>query len=98
MIKAINMKNILDNIKSFFIGAFDMKRKSVSILNTEANNEMDNFLLICFADNLGIPLPISYYTLELLPYLEEDMDRWVGRMAERKDIWLEKFGEYDMDP
>lgn len=92
------MNKIMENIKLFFKGATDYKGKSTAMLEKEANDEMDNFILICFADNLGIPLPISYYTLELLPYLAEDIERWSGRMMDRKNIWMEKWGDYDMDP
>lgn len=92
------IKNFLNDMRLFFKGATDFRRKSTAILEKEANDEMDNFILLCFSDNLGIPLPISYYTLELLPYLEEDLERWSVRMMDRKSIWLEKFGDYDMDP
>ena len=60
-------------MKEFFGAATDFNRKSRSMLDKEAVDQMDDFMLICFADNLGIPIPTSYYTLELLPYLAEDL-------------------------
>ena len=39
-------KEILENFKLFFQGALDFNRKSKSILEKEAHNEMDNFILL----------------------------------------------------
>ncbi|TCO68867.1 hypothetical protein [Marinisporobacter balticus] len=91
------LEKFLEWMRLFFQGATDFGRKSRNILEKEYSDEMDNFMLICFADTLGIPLPISYYTLELLPYLAEDMEMWEKRMLNRKSIWGEKWGEYDLD-
>jgi len=84
-------------MKEFFGAATDFHRKSRSMLDKEAMDQMDNFMLICFADNLGIPIPTSYYTLELLPYLAEDLEKWQRRMMRRKSIWQEKWGDWDLD-
>ncbi|WP_026895489.1 hypothetical protein [Clostridiisalibacter paucivorans] len=92
------IKEIVENFKMFFQGATDLKRKSKGMIENEIDDEIDNFMLICFADNLGIPISISYYTLEILPYLAEDMERWSKKMSDRKSIWEDKFGDYDMDP
>ncbi|MFD3158503.1 hypothetical protein ACFIJ5_16880 [Haloimpatiens sp. FM7330] len=91
------LKKFLEGLKLFFKGATDFNRKSRAILQKEASEEMDNFMLICFAEILGLPIPTSYYTLELLPYLAEDMERWQRRMMDRKSIWGEKWGDYDLD-
>lgn len=38
--------------------------------------EEDLFLLLCFSDLLGIPNPVNYYTLELLPVMMERFHQW----------------------
>lgn len=91
------LSKIFHDFKLFLNAAFDFNRKSRSLLNSEAYDEMDNFMLICFADILGLPIPTTYYTLELLPYLADDMKRWQNRMANRKTLWGEKWGDYDLD-
>ena len=87
----------LKNLKLFFQGASDFNRKSRAILEKEAHDEMDNFILLCFADTLGLPLPTSYFALELLPYISEDLEGWQRRMMDRKSIWEEKWSDYDLD-
>ena len=78
-------------------GALDFNRKSKSILEKEAHNEMDNFILLCFADMLGLPIPTTYYTLEILPYIADDLEDWQRRMMDRKSIWGERWGDFDLD-
>ncbi|WP_102401666.1 hypothetical protein [Haloimpatiens massiliensis] len=95
--KEEKLKEFMQNLKLFFQGATDFNRKSRAILQKEASEEMDNFILLCFSDLLGVPLSINYYTLELLPYIAEDMENWQRRMNDRKSIWAEKWGNYDLD-
>ncbi|WP_138207718.1 hypothetical protein [Haloimpatiens lingqiaonensis] len=95
--KKEDLKEFLENLKLFFQGATDFNRKSRGILQKEASEEMDNFILLCFSDLLGVPLSINYYTLELLPYIAEDMENWQRRMNDRKSIWAEKWADYDLD-
>lgn len=90
-------KELIENFKLFFKGASDFNRKSRAILEKEAHDEMDNFILLCFADMLGLPIPTTYYTLEILPYIAEDLEHWQRRMMDRKSIWGEKWGDYDLD-
>lgn len=92
------MQNWLKGIGLFFEGAFDFKRKSVSHIENEANEVMDEFLLLCFSDLLGIELPTAYYALVLLPYMAEEMAQFQMRMQHKKSIWEEKAGKLDMDP
>ena len=91
------IKDFLGDLKLFFQGATDFNRKSKAILEKEARDEMDNFILLCFADTLGLPFPTSYYALELLPYIAEDLESWQRRIMDRKSIWGEKWGDYDLD-
>lgn len=92
-----SVKQFIKDIGLFFKGATDFDRKSKGMLEKEASYEMDYFMLLCYADLLGLPLPLNYYTLEILPYLAEDMDNWLGRMVDRKSMWEEKGSDYDFD-
>lgn len=42
----------------------------------ERRDAEDLFLLLAFSDMLGIPNPVSYYTLELLPYMYKRFHQW----------------------
>jgi hypothetical protein len=46
---------------------------------------------------LGIPIPTTYYSLELLPLIAEDLDGWQNRMISRLYIWQEKWSDYGFD-
>jgi hypothetical protein len=43
--------------------------------------ERDLFLLLGFADLLGVPNPVAFYTLELYPDLIEQFHEWHLRMG-----------------
>ena len=87
----------LRNLRLFFKGALDFRGQSRSIIKDEAKDEMDDFLLICFGEMLGLPIPVSYYTLELLPYMEEELTGWEDRMMKKKSIWEEKGAQMNYD-
>ncbi|MCT4565814.1 MAG: hypothetical protein N4A68_16070 [Maledivibacter sp.] len=95
---ANGIKSILENIKLFFIGALDMQGKAHGHIENEASEAMDQFMLLCFGDILGVDLPTTYYALELLPYLAEELEKWQMRMTDKKSIWEEKAGKLDIDP
>ena len=57
-----------------------------------AEDAEDAFLFACFADAFGIPSPVSYYTVELLPYLAEAFEQFERRMWDRESL-LERKGE-----
>ena len=61
----------------------------------EAWDMNDNVMLLLFGDYLGLPNPISYYTLELLPYLAEEMLPWQRRIMNRQSVVAEKAAQYD---
>jgi len=62
------------------------------LVEKEAEDRADAFLLACFPDAFGIPSPVSYYTAELLPYLSEEFERWERRMWDRESM-LERKGQ-----
>jgi len=69
----------------------------MAVVRKEAYDEYDNLLLLLYSDFLGIPNPISYYMLELLPYLADEMEPWERRIQNRKFIAPEKAAQYDFD-
>lgn len=92
------LEDFLKDIGLFFEGALDLKGKSIGMLQSDIHNTDDEFLILCFADLLGIDIPTSYYALELLPYLEDELEGWQFRMHESKSVWAKKGGQLDMDP
>jgi hypothetical protein len=92
----MNIKNkmkLIKDIKLFFQGAFNYKHMSTNKIQEALTDEIDEFLFICFSENLGVELPINYYTLELLPYLGEELGLWEEKMIDRKSVWEEKVTE-----
>jgi hypothetical protein len=61
-------------------------------IEKEAEDIEDVFLFACFSDAFGIPSPVSYYTVELLPYLVEEFEQWERRMWDRESL-LERKGQ-----
>lgn len=43
--------------------------------------EEDLFMLLVFGEALGVPNPVAYYTLELMPALYERFHAWHRRMG-----------------
>ena len=63
-------------------------------IEQEAEDTEDVFLFACFADAFGIPSPVSYYTVELLPYLAEEFEQWERRMWDRETLLERKGHQY----
>lgn len=95
--KRDGLKQFGKDFKEFLKAAFDMQNKSASFLRKEAYDAQDNFMLLCLGDLLGLPMPTSYYTLELLPYLAEDIEGWERRMLQRQTIWQDKWAQFGWD-
>jgi len=51
-------------------------------------------MLACFPDAFGIPSPVSYYTAELLPYLEDEFEAWERRLWDRESLMERKGQQY----
>jgi len=64
------------------------------LVEKEAEDQEDAFLLSCFPDAFGIPSPVSYYTTELLPYLAEEFEQWERRMWDRESMLQRKGEQY----
>ncbi|ELY94756.1 MULTISPECIES: hypothetical protein [Natrialba] len=63
-------------------------------IEQEAEDTEDAFMLACFPDAFGIPSPVSYYTAELLPYLEDEFSAWERRMWDRQSVIERKGHQY----
>ncbi len=87
-----------ENIKLFFEGAFDFKRKSIAILENQYDQEMEEFFILCFSDIIGIDLPTSYYALELYPHFAEELARFQRDSNARKSVWESRAEGADFDP
>jgi len=61
-------------------------------IEKEAEDIEDAFMLACFPDAFGIPSPVSYYTAELLPYLEDAFEAWERRLWDRQS-YIERKGQ-----
>ena len=91
-----NIKKFLVSLKEFLYGFFI--ESAVDLLEKEAYEQQDLYTLLLFSDLLGIPNPVSYYTLELLPYIAEDMEEWQIRMLRKEEVLAERFGKHDFSP
>lgn len=84
-----------EKLKEFFSGAFDFKMKSVAVLNQEYEFELEEFMILCFSDMLGIDTPTNYYALELYLYLGEELERWQRNSNDRKTVWDQRSQSFD---
>jgi hypothetical protein len=66
-----------------------------AITRKEAFDANDNFFLLLYGDLLGIPNPISYYALELLPYLAPEIEGWERRIQNRASVIEEKAAQFN---
>jgi len=92
--KVSKTREFLGNMKLFIKAAFDMGERSTAIIKKDAMDEMDNFMLLCYGDLLGIPIPTAYYTLEILPYIAEDLEGWERRVLNRKSVVNDRWGDF----
>lgn len=90
--------SFLENIKLFFEGALDFKGQSIHHIEAEAEETLDQFMMLCYSDLLGIDMPTTYYALELLPYLGDELEDWMKRMDSKKSVWEARGASLDMDP
>ncbi len=69
------LKDFFEGLDEFFNAPY---RKT---LTKAYRDENDLFMLLVFAENLGVPNPVSFYTLEILPFILEDFHAWHKRMG-----------------
>ena len=59
---------------------------ATKIIRKEAFDLNDSFLLLLFGELLGLPNPFSYYALQLLPFLADEIEGWERRILGRRSI------------
>ncbi len=69
-----------------------VEHPAYELIEKEAEDIDDAFLLACFPDVFGIPSPIAYYTAELLPYLGGELEAFERRLWDRASL-LERKGQ-----
>ncbi|WP_273002642.1 MULTISPECIES: hypothetical protein [Acetomicrobium] len=82
-------------LKDFFATLLRPIDRTHPMVMKEAYAANDAFMLLLFGDLLGIPNPASYYTLELLPYLADEIEGWQQRMAIKGTVLEEKAAQFD---
>ena len=76
------MKNWLEGFKAFSEGLHEFYRAPYRrTLSRAYRDESDLFMLLVFAESLGVPNPMTWYTLELQPLLMEEFHDWHTRMG-----------------
>ena len=87
------MKEWLNNLKLFFIGALGTENATDKLKKRARYTDFDIIMLI-LSDEVGIPNPLYYHTVELLPHLASSVEAW--RLSEKgSSLWraLSELGE-----
>lgn len=71
-----------------------IEHQAIGHIEEEAYDAQDVFFFALYADAFGIPTPVSYYTVELLPYVAEDFEAWERRMWDKQLITDRKHEQY----
>lgn len=82
-------------IEAFCYGS--MIGKGMPAVRKEAFDQNDDLMLLLFGDTIGLPNPMSYYMLEALPDLAEELPGWSRRIQGRKFLIAEKASQYGFD-
>ena len=85
------MKEFFKNLKLFFKGA--LLDSATDKLEYKAKVLNDNLLTVVLSHRLGIPNPVHYYLVELLPHIAVEVKGWERRMADRKSVISRALGE-----
>jgi hypothetical protein len=83
------VRKFLENLKLFFYGA--LFKGSTEKLEARAAALNEDLLTIILSDRVGIPNPLYYHTVELLPYLHRELHSW--RNTSKESILGRAFGE-----
>ncbi len=82
---------IIFNLRLFLYGSFELALKQH--IEKEMARRMDFFMMICFGDLIGLPVP-NYLTFKLLPFFLKELPYWQRRMARGKETIYDKMAEY----
>lgn len=78
----VKARDIWRQIQTFYKEMYYVPYRQT--MQREIQNEEDVFKLLAFSEVLGIPNPVSYYTLELMPLMLEEFHEWHTRMGMEK--------------
>lgn len=79
-------------LKAFFKGLDEFYHAPYrKTLTQEYRDENDFFMMMIFAESLGVPNPTTFYTMELLPFFLEEFHSWHKRMGMEKSP-IDHFG------
>ncbi len=74
-------RNLKDVLYGLFVFDFEQNLRAESIRNT------DVFLALTVGELLGLPLHTSYYTLQLLPYVFDELPFWKRRACRERWVY-----------
>jgi len=69
------LQQIADGLREYYVAPF---RQSYA---RAERDEEDLFMLLVLSETLGLPNPVSFYTLELLPVVYDRFHDWHKRMG-----------------
>lgn len=69
------LTKITEGLREYYVAPF---RQAYA---RAGRDEEDLFMLLVFAESLGLPNPVSFYTLELLPVVYDRFHEWHKRMG-----------------
>ncbi|NOY78050.1 MAG: hypothetical protein GXO76_09305 [Calditrichaeota bacterium] len=82
---------IIRTVRLFLYGSFELTLKHH--IEKEMARRMDFFMMICFGDLIGLPVP-SYLTFRLLPFFLKELPYWQRRMARGKETIYDRMAEF----
>jgi len=85
------IKKIVSTTRLFLYGSFELSLKQH--IEKEMARRMDFFMLVCFGDLIGLPMP-NYLSYKLLPYFLKELPYWQRRMARGKQSVYDRMAEY----
>jgi len=77
------VRRFLNSLGLFFVGALGTENATDKLLKKARYLDFDLLTLI-LSDEIGIPNPLYYHTVELLPYLSGELEAW--RESEKASI------------
>ncbi len=78
------LNSFLNFIKLFLKGS--LVDSSTDKIEFVARFTDDDLLTLIFSQYIGIPNPMYYYMVELLPFVSSDLNGWQKRISNRKTI------------
>ena len=69
------LKRIEQGLYEYYVTPY---RRSIA---RAGRDEEDLFMLLVFAESMGVPNPAAFYTMELLPVVYERFHEWHKRMG-----------------